>query len=230
MDQIKIGKFIAELRKGRGMTQEQMAESLGVSSKSVSRWENGRNLPDASLFEPLCDLLQISLTELLCGERVERQDIAQRAEQSLVLNVNETVQIKKRLNKRLIAVISVFAVLIAGLLMAVNLLMFTPSAYHEGDVSQWQGLFPAHSAYKLALNADNKPVFKDPERALKQAKTDYSDAIGIIKKEHHLLPLSKYYYSAYGSYGWQIVTDDEMIRQQGQKLSAFIDIYENSYN
>ena len=47
---------------------------------------------------------------------------------------------------------------------------------------------------------------------------------------HHLLPLSKYYYSAYGSYGWQIVTDDGMIRQQGQKLSAFIDIYENSYN
>lgn len=93
-----------------------------------------------------------------------------------------------------------------------------------------QGIFPAHSAYKLALNTDNKPVFKDPERALKQAKTDYSDAIGIIKMEHHLLPLSKYYYSAYGSYGWQIVTDDEMIRQQGQKLSAFIDIYENSYN
>lgn len=45
MDQIKIGKFIAELRKGRGMTQEQMAEKLGVSAKSVSRWENGRNLP-----------------------------------------------------------------------------------------------------------------------------------------------------------------------------------------
>ena len=229
MDQIKIGKFIAELRKGRGMTQEQMAEKLEVSAKSISRWENGRNLPDASLFEPLCELLQISLTELLCGERVERQDIAQRAEQSLALNVNETVLIKKKLNKRLTAVIAAFAVLIAGLLLAVNLIMFTPCAYHDGDVSQWQELFPAHSAYKLALNSDNKPVFKDPERALEQAKVDYSDAIGIIKKEHHLLPLSKYYYSAYGSYGWQIVTDDEMISEQGRKLSQLVDIYENSF-
>lgn len=145
------------------------------------------------------------------------------------MNVNETVLIKKKLNKRLTAVIAAFAVLIAGLLLAVNLIMFTPCAYHDGDVSQWQELFPAHSAYKLALNSDNKPVFKDPERALEQAKVDYSDAIGIIKKEHHLLPLSKYYYSAYGSYGWQIVTDDEMISEQGRKLSQLVDIYENSF-
>lgn len=229
MDQIKIGKFIAELRKGRGMTQEQMAEKLGVSAKSVSRWENGRNLPDASLFEPLCELLQTSLTELLCGERVERQDIAQRAEQSLALTVNETAQIKRKLNKRLVTVAGAFAVLLAGLLLAVNLIMFTPCAYHDGDVSQWQELFPAHSAYKLALNSDNKPVFKDPKRALEQAKVDYSDAIGMIRREQHLLPLSKYYYSAYGSYGWQIVTDEEMISEQGRKLSQLIDVYENSF-
>ena len=68
MDQTKIGKFIAELRRDRGMTQEQMAEKLGVSAKSVSRWENGRNLPDASLFEPMCELLQISLTELCAAK------------------------------------------------------------------------------------------------------------------------------------------------------------------
>ena len=60
MDQIKTGRFIAELRKSKGMTQEKMAEQLGVSGKTVSRWENGRNLPDASLFEPVCELLDIT--------------------------------------------------------------------------------------------------------------------------------------------------------------------------
>ena len=60
MEQIKIGRFIAELRKSKGMTQEEMAERLGVSGKTVSRWENGRNLPDASLFEPVCELLDIT--------------------------------------------------------------------------------------------------------------------------------------------------------------------------
>ncbi len=54
MDQIKVGKFIAELRKEKNLTQEELAELLGVSSKSVSRWENGKNLPDAALYQPLC--------------------------------------------------------------------------------------------------------------------------------------------------------------------------------
>ena len=54
MDQIKIGKFIAELRKEKKLTQEELAVLLGVSNKSVSRWENGKNLPDAALYQPLC--------------------------------------------------------------------------------------------------------------------------------------------------------------------------------
>ena len=69
MDQQKIGRFIAQCRKEKSLTQEQLAETLGVSNRSVSRWENGNNLPDVSLFQPLCDALEITLEELLDGER-----------------------------------------------------------------------------------------------------------------------------------------------------------------
>lgn len=75
MDQIKIGKFIAELRKEKGMTQSDMAEKLGVSNKSVSRWETGKNMPDVSLFIPLCELLGISVNEFIIGERIEENDM-----------------------------------------------------------------------------------------------------------------------------------------------------------
>ena len=84
MDQIKIGKFIAELRKEKKLTQEELAVLLGVSNKSVSRWENGKNLPDAALYQPLCHALGISLTELLSGERIAAENMTGRAEESLL--------------------------------------------------------------------------------------------------------------------------------------------------
>ena len=76
MDQIKIGKFISEQRKNKGMTQIEFAEKLGVTNKSVSRWETGRNMPDVSLFIPICELLEISVNELITGEKIEKDDTA----------------------------------------------------------------------------------------------------------------------------------------------------------
>ena len=70
MDQIKIGKFISELRKEKGMTQEQLAVKLGVTQKSVSRWETGKNMPDLSLLQLLSAELGISVSELLDGEKI----------------------------------------------------------------------------------------------------------------------------------------------------------------
>lgn len=75
MKQDKTGKFIAECRKKQKLTQEQLAEKLGVTSKSISRWENGRTMPDVSLFEPLCKELNISVNELLKGEAIDDSGI-----------------------------------------------------------------------------------------------------------------------------------------------------------
>lgn len=70
MNQEKIGLFIAKCRREKNMTQEALAEKLGVSNKSISRWENGKTMMDISLFEPLCNELDISIIELLNGERI----------------------------------------------------------------------------------------------------------------------------------------------------------------
>lgn len=75
MDQQKIGRFISQCRKEKSLTQEQLAQCLNVSNRSVSRWENGNNLPDVSLFQPLCNTLDITLEELLDGERKTMADL-----------------------------------------------------------------------------------------------------------------------------------------------------------
>ena len=67
MDQIKVGKLIAKLRMEKGMTQTELGDKLGVSYKAVSKWERGINLPDSSLFKPLCDIFNITIDELMNG-------------------------------------------------------------------------------------------------------------------------------------------------------------------
>ena len=82
MDQIKIGKFISQRRKARHLTQEQLGAMLHVSGKSVSKWENGNCLPEPSLYETLCRVLDISVEELFAGERMDNR--SRIAEQNLM--------------------------------------------------------------------------------------------------------------------------------------------------
>ena len=84
MNQIEIGKFIAECRKSKGMTQSRLAEILNTSNKSVSKWENGSCLPDASLYEPLCAVLGITINELFAGQRIRNEDYQRIADANLL--------------------------------------------------------------------------------------------------------------------------------------------------
>jgi len=88
MNQVKIGKFISELRKEQCLTQEQLAEKLGVTGKSISRWENGKTMPDVSLFEILCKELGITINELLSGERIEKKDYQEKFEENILNTIN----------------------------------------------------------------------------------------------------------------------------------------------
>ena len=85
MNQEKIGKFLAECRKQKNLTQEQLGEILGVSSKSISRWENGKNLPDYSILISLCNTLGISINEFYYGQKMTDTDFEQFSEQNLRL-------------------------------------------------------------------------------------------------------------------------------------------------
>lgn len=84
MDQKKIGGFIAARRKDNGLTQSQLAEMLGITDKAVSKWETGKSMPDLSLFCPLCDLLHITLNELLAGEFIPDENLKEKSNQLLL--------------------------------------------------------------------------------------------------------------------------------------------------
>ena len=89
MDQEKIGRFIATCRKEQNLTQEQLAEKLGVSNKTVSRWENGNSFPDVSMLQPLCDLLNISVNELLLGEKIPEDNYRKKVEENTIRILEE---------------------------------------------------------------------------------------------------------------------------------------------
>ena len=84
MDQEKIGKFIAECRKEKGLTQVQLAEKLGTTDKFISKWENGVCLPDSSLYEPLCNILEITINELFAGKKIKDEDYKKVADENLI--------------------------------------------------------------------------------------------------------------------------------------------------
>lgn len=117
MNQEKIGKFIAECRKNKKMTQQELAEKLGVSDRTIGNWENGRNMPDLSLFKPLCKELNISLNDLMSGEIVTEKDYQEKLEENII---NLTVKNTKQVNKK----IKIFSLLIFILLVFLIIIIF----------------------------------------------------------------------------------------------------------
>lgn len=96
MDQIKIGKFIADERKRKGYTQKQLSEKLEISDKTISKWERGNGFPEVSLLLPLCNELEITVNELLSGERVSEEDYQKKAEENMVNLVKEAQENRKK--------------------------------------------------------------------------------------------------------------------------------------
>lgn len=97
MDQMKTGRFISTLRKDKGYTQAKLAQLLNISDKTVSKWERGAGLPDVSLMLPLCEVLEISVNELLTGERLADADYKLKAEANMMELVKENRENKKRM-------------------------------------------------------------------------------------------------------------------------------------
>ena len=84
MDQLKIGKFIAECRKQKNLTQMQLSEKLGITDKAISKWERGIAMPDTSIMLELCEILEITVNDLLCGEKISMENNNQKNEQILL--------------------------------------------------------------------------------------------------------------------------------------------------
>jgi transcriptional regulator with XRE-family HTH domain len=103
MDQEKIGVFISTLRKEQGMTQQQLADAIGVSNKTISKWECGKGMPELALMVPLCNILQISINELLSGEHLLENGYTEKAEVNMMNLLQETENSKKKNRSSLFA-------------------------------------------------------------------------------------------------------------------------------
>lgn len=135
MDSKKIGAFIAANRKKKGLTQEQLGEKLGVSNKTISRWENGNYMPDLSLLEPLSKELEISLNELLAGDEIEKEQVIEYSEQNLISTIDYTDKKIKNEHRKISAFIMGM-----GILICICSFAIFPSESSWGEVYSFAGL------------------------------------------------------------------------------------------
>ncbi len=129
MNQEKIGRFIAECRKNKNITQQELAEKLGVSDRTIGNWENGRNMPDLSLFKPLCKELDITLNDLMSGEKVKEKEYQEKFEENIVNTINYSTKKITKYNK----FISLFLI-VFGLFISISAIMIFPSESSWGSI------------------------------------------------------------------------------------------------
>ena len=113
MDLDKIGKFIALNRKNKGLTQEQLAEKLGVTNKTVSRWETGKYMPDLSLLKPLSEELGITLNELLSGEKIEEEKIVENTERNILNTIDYSSKKVENEHKKISIILMILGAIIS---------------------------------------------------------------------------------------------------------------------
>ena len=126
MDLSKIGSFIAECRKNKKITQEQLADKLCITNRAVSKWERGLSLPDASIMLELCAILDISVNELLNGEKIDMKDYKEKNE-TLLLELAKQEELK---NKQLMT--SMWTILITNAIFYFGILLLSVNLLEEG--------------------------------------------------------------------------------------------------
>lgn len=111
MEQQVIGKFISTCRKEKGLTQMQLAEKLNITNRAISKWETGKSMPDVSIMLDLCDILGITVNELLSGERIAMENYQKRAEENLMELQSKKEKVQREYNSILKILIAAFSLL-----------------------------------------------------------------------------------------------------------------------
>lgn len=202
MDQVKIGKFIAECRKKSNLTQVQLAEKLNITDRAVSKWETGKSMPDSSIMLELCELLNITVNDLLCGEAVSMENYNKELENNLI----EMAKQKEESDKRLLSLeifIGVLCVVIMLALTAVASLV--QMEYPMRILLIVIGLVPLLIACPLMLRIEQKagyyeckkcghryvPTYKAVNLAPHMGRTRYMRCPECGEKSWHKKVLSK---------------------------------------
>lgn len=151
MDQIKIGRFIAERRKANNLTQMQLAELLNITDRAVSKWENGKSMPDSSIMLELCKILKISVNDLLCGEVVTMENYNKNSEKKLL----EMVRLKEDNDKQMLMlewVIGILSIII--LFVPILIAALLPMEDWQRTVIIFAGFIPAIIGFFFALKIE----------------------------------------------------------------------------
>lgn len=219
MDNIKIGEFIQKQRKEKGMTQAEVAQKLNVTNKAVSKWETGKGMPDIYLIESLADILGVTISELIKGEKISENEVKHETIVKETISIaKEEISKKNKLVKRLTISFGIVLVLVLLVNIVANIFPLYDSDLHytqeyiigtgniRGEVNAAKFL-EYHKDFEIGANKYGYAVFKNPEKAFKTLKAEFNDGIKCIQKEFKLLPFSKVTYKMYSkmrfsSYYW----------------------------
>ncbi len=135
MNQEVIGKFIADCRKKKKFTQSELAEKLGITDRAISSWENGKNMPDLSLFKPLCEILDITINELLSGERLSKENYQEKLEENIVNTIDYSTKKISKYSGAISLIIIIF-----GLFISISAIMIFPSESSWGSIYSLFGI------------------------------------------------------------------------------------------
>ena len=170
MNQEKIGNYIALKRKELNLTQDELAEKLGVTNRSISRWENGKTMPDVSLFKDICNILNITLEELLSGEEQDGN----------IETINYLKYQKKVYKYRLIMIISIFLILIFSILY----IIFKPYKLEFSDTLDYsKPIYNIDDNTKLYSKFENNYYIKNIKLELSEALEKNVITIEQIKND-----------------------------------------------
>ena len=163
MDQVKIGKFISKKRKEKNITQSKLAEMLGITDRAISKWENGICLPDAATMPELCEILDISINDLFCGEVVDMKNNEKKLEENLLeMTLAKEVSDKRLLNMEIyigfVSIIILFTMILTamliempvyaqGILIGIGCVMFFIGMFYALRIEQIAGYYECNNCH-----------------------------------------------------------------------------------
>lgn len=169
MDKEKFGHFVSTLRKEKGMTQKDFAEKLFLTDKAVSKWERGLSFPDISLLEPIAEILDVTVLELLQGERILEEEAVMPVEEVQKM-MDESLSISdEEINRKHARSKSIILLCCVIILFCISVALNIRNLANNGRT---QVLQTDHAAYETRMDDNGKTVFTDPDRALQQMIMD----------------------------------------------------------
>ena len=163
IDQIKIGSFLRELRKEKELTQEQLAEQFGVSSRSVSRWENGNTMPDLGILVELADYYEVDIKEIIDGER--KSENMKKEEKETLRKVADYAEVEKNLVVKRRCIVTFVGTLVCVLFIMIGYFVFpqlpADSLWRNDRIWLGMGVLGVAGLWGLVIHENRKNAAKD---------------------------------------------------------------------